>query len=203
VFYVSQDGHVRVLLYSPQGGVAATYDAMAYVNAPLANQYSALTSFGFGGSLRLFYVGQDSHVHELYYDGYSTNFGATLYASDLTANTNGPAAAPGGLTSCWDGSIEHVYYMSLDGHLRELYFGSNGWQGMDLSVTAGGVYAVAGVLTAFVDASGEHECYVSFPNFHIRELFPYAGVWENGDITAIVNGPSASFWTSLTSFTQP
>src|SRR5262249_14595396 len=57
----------------------------------------------------------DYHVRELYNNG-------SWRGNDLTAGIHGPAAFPATLTSFFDGSIEHVFYVSWgDQHVRELY----------------------------------------------------------------------------------
>jgi hypothetical protein len=140
----------------------------------------------------VFYVSQDGHVRELYYDG-------AWHGNDLTANTNGPLAGGSQLTSFFDGAIEHVFYISSgDNHVRELY-NYGGWQGNDLTANTNGpaARAIAG-LTSFFDGVIEHVFYISSGESHVRELYNYGG-WQGNDLTADTNGPLAAS-NGLTSF---
>lgn len=86
------------------------------------------------GTEHVFYVGEDGHVRELWFDGHSSWQG-----NDLTADTHGPVAVyDSGLTGFFDGAIYHVFYISSgDRHVRELYF-NGGWWGNDLTAETNG-----------------------------------------------------------------
>lgn len=138
----------------------------------------------------------DEHVRELYYqDG-------QWLGNDLTADTNGPpCSAPGAdecsLTGFFDGSIEHVFYVSSpDYHVRELY--NNGaWRGNDLTAATNGPTAPQSLVTSFFDGSIEHVFYFSGDN-HVRELYYQNGRWLGNDLTAATNGPMGN--SGITSF---
>jgi hypothetical protein len=83
-------------------------------------------------SNHVFYLSTDLHVRELYYNG-------KWWGNDLTADTNGPAANPE-LTSFFDGSVEHVFYVSDgDHHVREPYYNGK-WWGNDLTAATNGPF---------------------------------------------------------------
>ena len=204
VFYVSGpggqfDAHVRELYYN---GKWWGNDLTTATNGPFA-QSDSLTSFFDGSVAHVFYVSQtlppDLHVRELYYNG-------KWWGNDLTAATNGPQAVSQGLTSFFDGSVAHVFYVSYpDWHVRELYYNGK-WWGNDLTAATNGPLAghiaQVGTLTSFFDGSVAHVFYVSYPDAHVRELYYANGKWWGNDLTAATNGPIADSYP-LTSFCVP
>jgi hypothetical protein len=114
--------------------------------------------------------------------------------NDLTADTNGPQANNTALTSFFDGSVEHVFYVSQpDNHVRELYYAKafffGQWLGNDLTADTNGPQANNTALTSFFDGSVEHVFYISQPDNHVRELYYANGKWWGNDLTADTNGP--------------
>jgi hypothetical protein len=112
-------------------------------------------------SEHVFYISSDGHIHELYYipftwyaDGPPTDIWSAMapYAADVGS----------GLTSYYDGSYEHVFYISTDGHVRHLYttgpgaqwFAEDTWQGQN-SIPA----ALETALTSFGDSSGQEHVF--------------------------------------------
>ena len=80
-------------------------------------------------------------MRELYYNG-------AWWGNDLTAATNGPPVN-NGITSLFDGSLEHVFYVSsLDFHVHELYYNGKWWDN-DLMAATNGPYALQ-ELTSFI-----------------------------------------------------
>jgi hypothetical protein len=151
----------------------------------------------YSSSIHVFYVSfPDWHVRELYYVT-GGQLATAWLGDDLTAATNGPHPE-GALTSFFDGSVEHVFYVSAsDGHVRELYYNGK-WLGNDLTAATNGPPASFYSLTSFFDGSIGHVFYVSDPDSHVREL-SYNGTWSGNDLTAAVNGHYANEG-SLTSF---
>jgi hypothetical protein len=71
--------------------------------------------------------------------------------------------------------MEHVFYTSGDGHVRELYF--NGvWHGIDLTVTTNGPLVYGTSLSGFFDGHIDRAFYLSYYDGHVRELY-FNGAW--------------------------
>ena len=76
-----------------------------------------LSSFVDGTGEHAFYVGSDSHVHQLYWNN------STWVDQDLTAATAAPPVAPGiRLSSFADSMGEHAFYVGSDSHVHQLYW---------------------------------------------------------------------------------
>ena len=128
----------------------------------------------------------DNHVCELYYEN------GRWLGNDLTAATNTPPPYTGAMTSFFDGSIEHVFYISaFDYHVRELYFDGR-WLSTDLTqVTNGPVAWNFAALTGFFANGIEHVFYLS-DDGHVRELYYDNGRWLGNDLIA-----AAALWPPL------
>jgi len=172
-------------------------DLTAATNGPTEN--GGLSSFFDGNIEHVFYTSAtDNHLHELYYNG-------RWWGNDLTVAANAPFPnIVASLTSFFDGSVEHVFYISDgDYHVHEL-FNNGTWHDNDLTADTNGPIADIspsgnGQLTSFFDGSVKHVFYISFPDFHVRELY-YNGAWWGNDLTADTNGPAADSRSELTSF---
>jgi len=80
----------------------------------------------------VFYVGNDSHVHELYFDG-------SWHHNDLTNSVgDNPPAPTGGLTgfAFERENTQHVFYLGQDKNIHEFYY-DGAWHHNNLSVDAG------------------------------------------------------------------
>jgi hypothetical protein len=125
-------------------------------------------------------------VRELYWNGWN--------GTDLTADTNGPSATQGELTSFWDGQAEHVLYMSYpDAHVRELYYANGNWTGNDLTADTNGPPAALAscnplyhCINSFFDGSVEHVFYASGDG-HVREMYYVNGAWHSSGRTKLVD----------------
>lgn len=189
VFYIDNYAHVNEFWYN---GTWNANDLTAETNGPVT--FGPLTGFFDGQYQHVFYVSiMDSHVRELWNNG-------TWQGNDLTADTNGPGATCSALRFClgssYDGSVEHVFYLSSDGHVQELYH-YNGWYGDDLTAITGGPLASNSPLSGLFDGSIDHVFYISPGDGHVRELY-WNGAWHGNDLTADTNGPTTAT-TALTS----
>jgi hypothetical protein len=94
---------------------------------------SALTGHQLGGnSKHVFFIGTDSHVHELFiaFAGWADN--------DLTVSANAGGAVPPTPTSALTGyplgnNSKHVFFIGTDGHVHELFIHGAGWLDNDLT----------------------------------------------------------------------
>ncbi len=137
VIYLGRSGHVHELAWSGSGWTDNDLTL-------LTNSTPMSTAGGLDGYVttpnsqqHVNYVGTDSHVHELWYDGQHWNH------NDLTNASGGAAlAAPysgiDGYESAFNGQ-QHVNYLGVDGHVHELWFQSQ-WGRNDLTAIS---YAAA------------------------------------------------------------
>ncbi|MGA8595259.1 MAG: hypothetical protein WB676_11005 [Bryobacteraceae bacterium] len=187
VFYTTGNlNHIEWLIYA--GGQWQSNDITGATNGPAAAFANALTSFfdSFGIG-HVFYLESSQNVRELYM------VNGRWFGNSLTADTDSPvAASEGGLTSFFDTyGIEHVFYIDISDHVRELY--NNGqWQTNNLTAdTNSPAPAHASALTSFFDSQGEHVFYVDTID-HIIELYNTNGPWQSKDLTAATTAPLAT-----------
>ena len=163
------------------------------------------------GAARVYYISSaDQHVHQL-------ALNKTWGDLDLTSMANGPnAATTSPLSSFYDISVDHVFYIGVDGHVHQLYnfmkplppplLGLEEWVDQDLTNTAIPVdeskvppAAAGSGLSGFVDSYGPHVFYVD-SNQHVHHLILTAENWSDYDLTGSYNGPQAAKATALSSF---
>lgn len=173
--------------------------------APVAG--SALTAFvdptsGTSDFIHVFYEGTNENIYEFYYDG-SGAPNAVYTFDDPTSLAGAPVAASGSaLTSFIDGGVMHVFYLSTNNNVYELYWVSGKpWHSDDPTSLAGAPLATSGsALTSFFDGSGfMHVFYVSGQNVH--ELYWDGGSsWHTDDPNSLTGAPLTALGTALTSF---
>ena len=134
-----------------------------------------------GGVFRFgeFYIGTDSHVHNL------------DTGTDLTVVSGAPAVMAGTpVTALQKNSYQRVYYISVGAHLMELAEGdSNQWSSTDLTLLTGAWPATSTKLTSIGlpgnngDTSIYPRVYFVGTNNHVQEL-AWASGWHLTDISA-------------------
>jgi hypothetical protein len=94
------------------------------------------------------------------------------------------------VTSWWDGTYQHVAYISNDRRVHELYYevGIGPWKHADLHSDAGSdtpPAAVNSALTSWWDGTYHHVVYVGGDR-HVHELYYEfgAGPWKHNDLTS-------------------
>jgi hypothetical protein len=136
IFYVGEDNHIRELRLERSGWAQADLSAIVTNNPPAFPLQSGSPMFALvsaDGIPRIFYVGEDNHVHELRLER------SGWAQADLSAIvTNNPPAFPlqsdnliSALVSA-DG-IPRIFYVGQDNHIRELRLERTGWAQADLS----------------------------------------------------------------------
>jgi len=201
VNFVSLDGHVHELYIYPGAAGWVDNDLTAMANGTAAASGSALDGYwGSDSSQHVNFISLDGHVHELY-----THPGAANWVdNDLTAMANGTAAASGSaLDGYWGSdSSQHVNFISLDGHVHELYIhpGAANWVDNDLTAMANGTAAASGsALDGYWGSdSSQHVNFISLDG-HVHELYTHPGAanWVDNDLTATANGTAAASGSAL------
>jgi hypothetical protein len=222
LFYVTDDLHVHILTSSvsaqlaSKGGSWADADLTAQTGGALAaNVALSLSSFSDSLGEHLFYTAANSHIYQLY--GHWEDICFSVFGNrfclgpffvwdnqDLTAKTGGTVGG-WSLTSFSDSLGEHVFYISTDQHVHQLFGNTAGWVDQDLSLQAGTSQSGT-VLTSFSDSFGEHVQYIG-PDNHVHQLWHNGttiGPWLDQDLTIIGNGSpiSLSCFQFLTSFSD-
>jgi hypothetical protein len=198
VNFIGVDGHVHEL-YIPAGGGWTCNDLTAAANGTPAAPGSAIESYwGGDSSQHVHFIDAGGHVHELYIAP-----GAAWIDVDLTAATNGPVAAAGNpLSGYWGGdSSQHVNFISVDGHVRELYIAPGaGWTCNDLTAAANGTPAASprsdsnsrshttargSSLHGYWGADGSQHVNFIGADGHVHELYVHPGAaWVDNDLSA-------------------
>lgn len=118
VNYIGANYHVYELYFSPATHHWVDQDLTVKSKGVPAAVGSALVgSLGTDGVEHVNYIGNNQHIHELYYSG------SNWSDADLTAKTNGTLAAAGSPVDSYlgnDGS-EHINYIGTDQHIHEIF----------------------------------------------------------------------------------
>lgn len=197
--------------------------------AATLNNNAMVTSWTDFDSKHVVYVSSDGRVIELW-KNLSLVGDSNWFVKDLTANAvpadvaGGPAKAPlartgagGGIASCFDPHVNHVFYVATDGHVQELSCAGSTWYFKDLTVPTGAPAAHYGEsLIGWCDPDYVHAAYISGdaqpPGAgNVWELYaqlhPQAGQgsWRSKDLTAEAKPtpPKARHNGSLTSWVSP
>jgi hypothetical protein len=127
VFFIGTDNHVHELFID--GGSWADNDLTALAGAVPPIPTSALTGYPLGNnSQHVFFIGADSHVHELDIDGAGWN------DHDLTTLAGAVAPTPtSALTGYPLGNSKHVFFIGTDDHVHELFIDGGSWLDNDLT----------------------------------------------------------------------
>jgi hypothetical protein len=200
VKFVGQDQHVYELFMTP-GHKGWNFNDLTKLTStptaptPLAKGTLVAFQTSFNRQQHVMYVGVDSHIHELFFDG------TTWHHQDLTLITNSPPV-PGNARNITGyqttfNNQEHVDFVSADGHVRELFF-DTAWHANDLSLSARQLVAATpfalptSALAAYQTTSNSQQ-HVDFvaSNGHLFELFINVGSaqWNPRDLTSAASAP--------------
>jgi hypothetical protein len=186
VFYIGNNGHVELVTWTPGGGWI-TEDLTANTKTGLAVGTSIIGHIK--GNLpnqaeEVFYVENDSHIHELWrwsgctggaaYDGWHN-----ADASIANGDTGVTAAPNSSLAGLWDtkAGTDAVFYVGTEGHLHELFFSAAAvWSNVDITHNSGGPALVPSTaLTAHVNiVAGSEEVYYFDTGGNVREMWTYS-----------------------------
>jgi hypothetical protein len=128
VFFIGTDNHVHELFFA--GGSWAANDLTALAGAVPPTPTSALTGYRLGDdSQHVFFIGTDSHVHEL------DIAGAGWHDHDLTTLAGAVAPTPASALTGYPlgDNSKHVFFIGTDDHVHELFFAGAGWLDNDLT----------------------------------------------------------------------
>jgi hypothetical protein len=191
VVYRGTDAHLHELWFRQDGGWRHG-DLTAATGAPHAVGKIAGHTWAIDKTQHVLYMGQvgdDFHVHELWYHQDSG-----WHHKDLTEITHAPSPVMGVSGYTWDvDSTRHVNYISTDRHVQELWFHrESGWHHVDLTVATESPLAEF-VPTGYiwdVDLS-QHVVYRGRDR-HIYELYYLrSSGWHHSDLTAATGAPLA------------
>ncbi len=195
VNFVGTDGHVHELYITPgaAGWVDNDLTKLAGAVLPMVVPPTPLGGYwGSDGSQHVNFIGDDSHVHELYI----TPGAAGWVDNDLTALSGGgvlPKMGPPitSLDGYWgNDNSQHVNFIGDDGHLRELYITPGvGWVDNNLTALSGGGVLPMVVPMTPLDGYGgsDGSQHVNFigTDGHVHELHIAPGwSWARNDLTA-------------------
>jgi hypothetical protein len=170
-------GHIHELWWNNNGW--HHHDLSDATAAPLSiNVPPGGYVFDSQGTQHVDYVGNDSHIHELWWDEDG------WHHHDLTKASGAPAAAsqsPAGYAS-FGGNTQHVNYLGTDGFIHELKWKSGNWKHTNLSgLTGAPASLIAPSAYAFAIGDTHHVNYIGIDG-HIHELW-FDGSWHWDDLS--------------------
>lgn len=179
VDYLGTDLHVHSFWYSANAWHSSDLTTIASAPAAASNSKLATAFNTISQHYEIDYLGQDQHVHQLYYD--STGW----HASDLTAVTGATLAANG---SSLDG---HITYVGIDQHIHQIWFNGSNWQHTDLTTVTGASLAQFGSAIAIDQSPGSVGYEISYvgTDQHLHVLYYQNSAWNTADLTSIANSP--------------
>jgi hypothetical protein len=135
VFYLGADGHIHELVFTCSTSMWSTTDITNESALPsTTNAAFAAHENTIGASRELFYVGEDSAVHELW--AWSKSFDG-WHPTDVSVTAGAPNAGAGTSIAIdvdpFGTATDEVYYVDTNAHLHQLYFAASGWQAVDVT----------------------------------------------------------------------
>jgi uncharacterized protein (DUF885 family) len=196
VYFATDNQHVHQLYYNNVKWLDE--DLTDKTKGALAVAGSALSSFGMhNGSQHVYFVAGNQHVHQLYYNN------VEWLDEDLTSFTNGALAAAGSALTSFamlNGS-QHVYFVTDNQHVHQLYYNSVKWLDEDLtSFTNGALAATGSALNGFGMSDGSQHVYFVAGNQQVHQLYYNNVKWLDEDLTGFTNGALAEAGSALSSF---
>jgi len=172
VLYGRNDGHIIELWWG--SGAWNYHDLTAATGAPLAYGEYAMGASGYvfsaQGTQHVNYLGEDFHIHELWWDG------SGWHHNDLSnASGAGPAnynAFPVGYVFAAQGT-QHVNYLGPDSHIHELWWDVNGWHHNDLTLASGAPVSDSAFCIPVgysFDAKGTQHVFYRDDNLHVTQV---------------------------------
>ncbi|MBZ5504323.1 MAG: hypothetical protein LAO78_02450 [Acidobacteriia bacterium] len=193
VNYIGGDAHVHQLWYDSTWNKS---DLSSLTGAPDASLTSGIKTAvnSNAGSMEVYYIGTDQHVHALWFDG-------AWHTADLTATTGALNAIAGSpLTVLHDplANTMELEYIGTDQHVHLLFYDGL-WHTEDLTAMTGALNAAANSgLASEVNTIGNSvEVHYIGTDQHIHTLW-YNGTWHVADLTAITGAPNAVSGSPLT-----
>jgi hypothetical protein len=202
IYFIAVDSHIHELAFYGSPATWHTVDITAKAGAPDPTQGSPLTgeTNTVNNTESTFFIGSDQHVHQISFNGSSSQWGA----ADLTYLTGAPDATPGSsLTSHMYGNSENVYYIATDGDIHEFaYYGSPAqWYTSNVTAPSGGPSPVGGSALAGNQNGSYDDVYFIAPGPLVFLVWfnPSGDVWKPADITDSAGAPAPAQATALNS----
>jgi hypothetical protein len=198
VLYIGADQHIHALFQNP-GSSWSFEDLTSIAGAPITATNSSLSTIVLSNQPHVYYIGADSHVHEIYRPA------STFVTVDMTAAAGARNAVSGsGLASWVGGAFDLVYYQTADGHVNELYSRDGGatWANTDVTVAAGAPIGVIGTRLDGYEHGRFSFVYFFGGDFHVHVLHTANSEWVTEDATSLSGAPVAVNTVSLGAFTM-
>jgi hypothetical protein len=188
VYFQGVDGHVYEL-YSKPDSTWDYRDVTGLTGAPAALPGTGMAALALGDNdelSRVYFVGTDQHVHELWWDLQNWHVG------DLSQLTGaGDVSSTTSLTACAVSQVyPHVYYEASGGAVRELWYWSEGQQWVSVDPIAESGAPAPDTNTALTGfAVGGIPGYPLYPRTYyvdsgeVHELWFDGSTWGHVDVT--------------------
>lgn len=188
IYYIDSNQNVDELRFN--GSSWTLTNLMTATSATSAATESRLTAHLWSNSDNVWYVGTDSHIHELAYYGSP----ASWHTADVTSLASGPDAdADSPLTSHVNGSSDNVFYVAAQGDIHELSFNGSTWTDTDITYASGapqptvtGADNLTGVVNGFYDY--EDTFFVANGDINVITLTESNSTWSTYDINSTSGG---------------
>ena len=163
------EGDPRVYYIDDVGFIVEVIYAGGWVNhrrldfpRPCAD--SELTSLSLNGQPRVYYQGEDFHVHEIGWDG------SNWFHKNLGQLSGGPTATfPTPLTSTFCAGNPRVYYLTDDRHIHEMAWDGSNWNHLCITDAAYAPPTSQGSPLTSVDYNGNPRVYYRYEG-QVHEL---------------------------------
>ncbi len=199
VFFIGTDNHVYELYFTAgTGWVFNDLTSLARAVRPAAT--SALDGHRLSDdSKHVFFIGTDSHVHELVIAP-----GGRWADNDLTALATAVPPTPASALTSYrliSTNSQHVFFIGTDNHVHELFIDGGSWADNDLTALATAVPPTpASALTGYpLSDDSQHVFFIGTDN-HVHELFIDGGSWADNDLTALATAVPPTPASALTGY---
>ena len=197
VHYVGSDDHLHETYLS--NGVWRDYDLTAKTGGPSVTATTPIANVvdTIANTVRVDYVGGDSHVHEFYIDG------GSWHDADLTQATGAPAVLS--LTGIADmvdtlENVLRVHYVGGDSHVHELFIAGGAWHDFDLTAVTGAPQTGLFTFVANVIDTSENVLRVDYAaggGSDVHEFYISGGAWHDFNLTSAAQAQPAAQVTPI------
>jgi hypothetical protein len=201
-FAAPGDPQVTQLWYMPAVNKWVPQDVTGFAGHPLPHGATDVSAFDAADGQHVFYITASQDIAQLWFDA---SIGKWLN-QDLTVSKGAPIAILGtGVASFTIADGEHIFYVTNNQHLEQLFFsfGTGQWSVQDLTMTWGGpLVSMDSKVSAFAGIDGQHVFYTSANVNDMEHFFfdPASQQWVNKDLTSVYGAPQAEDGTHIAGF---
>jgi hypothetical protein len=197
VFYATTDQHVHQFYFNNKAWQDQDLTVMA--GGPLALGLGGISGFSIGNLQYVFYIGNDLHVHGLFYNKKWTDQDITVLAGGVVTDFDSLVAF-----NTVPNKQFHVFYLANNSNdIHELNFNGSTWSDQNMRAISNQAPSDRGWMAGFAVGNQQHLFFTEFSprdKRHLSHLFFNGVKWVDQDLSAKVHGLPLNPAAAITAF---